>query len=327
MRSEGYKLLKAACQSTATQYPELQRSQEESPDESAESIKKEISGFLGAVRKDRESVRDLAEESLQTLMLLYDVALLQVCDMSLFGFKNVDHRGRIIWPKLTLPRRPSPNAVFYVLTSNLAQSMQAFRLLILHGFESQARATFRGIVEIADLLIMVLESEATYHEYIKSFDDDITNYQHWRKNLSPSVIRAALSKLEENYPINLPIDMTPNDIRKDTYSWLSKFIHVDFAAHVVAAPPPMFDGTHGRLAMLGDVGEMSKATLAHSLIYLWISLLRLENLLLEKHRWGHFRGGRSRKWFHYRCRALDALFLSYLPTYWENNPPVEEPGA
>ena len=264
-----------------------------------------------------------AEKILQPLLLLYDVALLQVCDMSNFGFENIDHRGRIIWPKLTLPRRPSPNGVFYVLTSNLAQSMQAFRLLILHGFESQARATFRGIVEIADLLIMVLTSEATYREYITSFEDSKTSYRHWQKNLSPSVIRAALSKLEENNPITLPIDITPNDIRRDTYSWLSKFIHVDFAAHVVAAHPPMLDGTHGRLAMLGDVGEMSKATLAHSLIYLWISLLRLESLLLEKHRWGHFRGGRSRKWFHYRCRALDELFLSYLPTFWENNPPVE----
>ena len=71
------------------------------------------------------------------------------------------------------------------------------------------------------------------------------------------------------------------------------------------------------LAMLGNVGEMSKATLAHALVYLWISLLRLERLLFEKHSWGRFRAGRSRKWFQYRFRVLDSLFLSYLPTYWE----------
>jgi len=322
LRSEEYKLLQAACQSMARHHPELQRNQEESPDESAKSIEKEICGFLGAIWKDRESVYDSAEESLQPLMLLYDVALLQVCDMSHFGFKNVDYRGRTIWPNLALPSRPSPNGVFYVLTSNLAQSMQAFRLLILHGFESQARATFRGTVEIADLMIMVLASEATYREYIKSFEDTKTSYQHWKNNLSPAVIRASLSNLEVNSPINVPIDTTPNDIRKDTYSWLSKFIHVDFAAHVVAANPPMLDGTCGRLAMLGSVGEMTKATLAHALLYLWISLLRLENLVWEKHRWRHFRGDRSRKWFHYRCRALDELFLCYLPTFWEKNPPV-----
>jgi hypothetical protein len=139
--------------------------------------------------------------------------------------------------------------------------------------------------------------------------------------LSPSVIRTSISKLEADNPITIPIDMTPTQIRQDTYSWLSNFIHVDFVAHVVTAHPANFDGLAGRQAMLGSVGEMSKATLAHSLVYLWISLLRLENLLWEKHSWGRLRGSRSRKWFRYRCRAMDELFLSYLPTFWEMNPP------
>ncbi len=52
---------------------------------------------------------------------------------------------------------------------------------------------------------------------------------------------------------------------------------------MVAAHQANLDGNSARLAMLGIVGEMSKATLAHSLVYLWMSLLRLENLLLEKH--------------------------------------------
>lgn len=200
--------------------------------------------------------------------------------------------------------------------------MQAFRLLLLHGFESQARAAFRGVVEIADLMIVVLASEATYREYITSFDDPKASYQHWKKHLSPAVTRASLSKLELDDPINIPIDITPEEIRRDTYAWLSKFIHVDYVAHIVAAHPSRSDGQIKRLAMLGDVGEISKATLAHALVYLWISLLRIDKLLRETHRWGHLRGDRSRKWFHYRCRALDHLFLSYLPTFWEENPPV-----
>jgi hypothetical protein len=323
LSSEEYKLLRAACKATATSLPELQQSQGESSDESAKSIEKEISGFLGALRKDRESVYSTAEEALKPLMLLYDVALLQVCDLSYFGFTNADHRRRIIWPDLPLSGRPRPNDVFYVLTANLAQSMQAFRLLILYGFESQARGTFRNVVEIADLMIMVLASETTYGEYTKSFEDAKVSYQHWKTHLSPSVIRASISKLEVNDPIAIPIDTTPNEIRKDTYSWLSKFVHVDYVAHIVAAHPPNLDGTSGRIAMLGSVGEMSKAILAHGLVYLWISLLRLETLLWEKHRWGSFRGERSRKWFRYRCRVLDDLFRSYLPTFWEENPAVE----
>lgn len=317
MRPEEYRLLQAACQATAKTHPELQQSQRETPNASAQSIETEISGFLGAVRKDRDSVYKSAEETLQPLMLLYDLALLQVCDMSYFGLKNFDHRSKIIWPNLPLPKRPPPNAVFYVLASNLAQSMQAFQLLIPYGFESQARGTFRSVVEIVDLMITVLAREGTYREYTKSYEDPKASYQHWRSHLSPSVIRNFISKLEVDDPITIPIDMTPTDIRKDTYSWLSKFVHADFAAHVVSAHPSNSDETFKRLGMLGDVSDMSRATLAHALVYLWISLLRLERLLFEKHSWGRFRGERSRKWFQYRFRVVDNLFLSYLPTYWE----------
>ncbi|WP_258598704.1 hypothetical protein [Mesorhizobium sp. AR07] len=199
--------------------------------------------------------------------------------------------------------------------------MQAFRLLILHGFESQSRAAFRGVVEIVDLMIMVLADEDTYRAYVKSFEDGKASYQHWKKHLSPAVIRASLSKLEADDRIALPIDMTSEDLRKDNYAWLSRFVHVDYAAHVVAAHPSHPDGRWQRLAMLGNVGEISKATFAHSLVYLWISMLRLEKLLFEKHGWDRLRGDRSRDWFRYRARALDELFRAYLPTFWEEHPP------
>lgn len=320
MKPEEFELLKAACEATAASYPDLQRLQRESPNESAESIENEISGFLGAIWQDRKGVYDSAEEALQPLCLLYDLALLQVCDLSHFGLKNAHHRSRVIWPEAQLPTRPSPNAVFYVLASNLAQSMQAFRLLVLHGFEGQARATFRGVIETAELLIMVLANEATYREFIKSFEDPNESYRHWRNHLSPSKIRSEVSLLEDDDPLSIPIDRTPNEIRKDMYQWLSNFVHVNFVAHIVAAHPADADGNSRPLAMLGNVGETSRATLAHSLLYLWITLLRIERLLWEQHRWKSLRGGRSRKWFKYRCRTLDELFRSYLPTYWEKNP-------
>lgn len=208
MKAKERNRLRAACRAMAAGYPELQRRQGESPEESARSIENEMAGFLGAVLKDRESVYRSAEEALQPLMLLFDVALLQVCDMSHFGFRHTGGRARIIWPGVHLPKRPRPNDVLYVLTSNLAHAMQAFRLLILHGFESQARTAFRGVVEITDLMIMVLADEATYRAYVTSFEDSKASYQHWKKHLSPSVVRASLSKFEADDRITLPIDMT-----------------------------------------------------------------------------------------------------------------------
>jgi hypothetical protein len=166
-------------------------------------------------------------------------------------------------------------------------------------------------------MIAVLARESTYLEYIKSYEDPKVSYKHWRSHLSPSVIRDFVSALEVDDPITIPIDMTPLEIRRDNYSWLSKFVHVDYVAHVVAAHPSDDDETFRKLAMLGSVGDMSKATFAHALVYLWITLLRIERLLFVKHSWSRFRGERSRKWFHYRFRVVDNAFLSYLPTYWE----------
>lgn len=322
MRAKEYIRLRAACSAMAASDPDLQRRQGEGPEDSARSIESEIGGFLRAVLKDRENVYRTAERTLQPLMLLYDVALLQVCDMSNFGFKHGGRRTRIVWPGVHLPKRPRPNDVFYVLASNLAHAMQAFRLLILHGFESQARAAFRGVVEVADLMIMALADETTYRAYVTSFEDEKAIYQHWRKHLSPTAIRASLSKLETDDPVTIPIDMTAEKIRKDNYAWLSRFVHIDYAAHVVAAHPSYPDGSSQRLAMLGNVGELSKATLAHGLVYLWITLLRLEKLLFEKHGWGKLRGDRCRSWFRYRGRVLDKLYLAYLPTFWEDDPPL-----
>lgn len=320
MKAKERDRLRAACEAMAAKNPDLQRRQGESAEESARSIESEIAGFLGAVLKDRENVYRSADKALQPLMLLFDVALLQVFDMSHFGLQHAGG-ARFIWPGAPLPKRPRPNDVFYVLTSNLAHAMQAFRLLLLHGFESQARAAFRGVVEIADLMIMVLADEETYRAYVTSFEDGKATYQHWKKHLSPAVIRASLSKLEANDRNALPIDMTPDELRRYNYAWLSRFVHVDYAAHVVAVHPSDADGQSQRLAMLGNVGEVSKATLAHSLVYLWITLLRLEKLLFEKHGWDRLRGDRSRHWFRYRARALDALFTAYLPTFWEVDPP------
>ncbi|MGY0571691.1 hypothetical protein ACTGJ9_012075 [Bradyrhizobium sp. RDM12] len=116
--------------------------------------------------------------------------------------------------------------------------------------------------------------------------------------------------------MNIPVNMTPDEIRRDTYAWLSNFVHINFVAHIVSAHPQDWQGNSQPLAMLGNVGEMSKATLAHALMYLWISLVRLDELLWDKHGWRDFRQGRSRDSRH-RSLVLNALFHSILPTFWD----------
>lgn len=310
-------LVEAACQRVAVRRPELQRTLGETSSQSASSIRGESSGFLGAVWNDRTTIANGASAKLSPLIEIFDVALIQVCDLAVFGHAQRSNRSPIIWPNAKFPRRPSRNAVFYVLAANLAQTIQAVRLLIVQGFENQARSALRNFVELADLTLAVLADEGLYGAYIETFVDEKATYTHWSKRLRPSIIQKLVLDLERADPISTSTDATPEQIRREFYGWLSQFTHNNFAAHVVAAHPVDADGNHGALAMLGEVGEMSRATLAHGLMYLWVTLTRLQRLLWSDHGWGGFRGGRTRKWFEYRFLVFDGMCAAYLPTFWD----------
>jgi hypothetical protein len=309
MRPEDYQWLLTACQQTSQERPQLQRLQRESAEQSATSIDKELESFLGAVFDDREQVRNSSTQTMQPLLMLYDFALLQVCDLSHFAWQNRDSRARLIWPDTALPRRPTPTRVFYLLVSNLAQLLQAVRLLLLHGFEGQSRAMFRTFVELADLTLAVVADEAVYRNYITTDEDPEREYQHWRRNLSPAVIRRRLVQLDNELDLGSVTAIPAAEVREDTYQWFSLFSHVNIVAHLVSAyPQPLGEEVQGAIAMLGEAGEITRATFARSLLYIWLFFVHFDRLLWERHRWGRFRGHRWRGWYQYRSRVFDTLF-------------------
>jgi len=211
--------------------------------------------------------------------------------------------------------------VFYLLVSNLGQLLQAVRLLLLNGFEGQGRAVFRNFVELADLTLAVVAYEDVYRDYITIYNDRQQDYHHWRRFLSPTVVRRRLIKLdaELDIPSIDPIHASDvrelrediRELREDTYSWFSLFSHVSYVGNVVSTyRAPLGGGVEDvvQLGMLGEAGQMARATFARALLYVWLFFLYLDRLLWEHHRWGRFRGERSRAWYRYRARAFDALF-------------------
>ena len=80
-------------------------------------------------------------------------------------------------------------------------------------------------------------------------------------------------------------------------------------AHIVSAYPSRVGEEAGSpLAMLGEAGEMSRATFARALLYIWLFFVHFDRLLWERHKWGRFRGQRGRGWYRYRGHAFDTLF-------------------
>jgi hypothetical protein len=309
VRAEEYRLLLAACQQTARDQPRLQQVQGEPAEASAKSIDHEIDSFLDAIFRDRQKTSAEAVETMQPLLMVYDLALLQICDLTHFAWQNRNRRAKLIWPSTPLPRQPRPSDIFYLLVSNLAQSLQCVRLLLLNGFEGQGRAAFRSFVELADLTVAVLADEAVYRNYITVPEDDDQVYRHWRRHLSPGVMRQRLIALDAELGIGSVTAIPASEVREDTYQWFSLFSHVNMAAHLVSAYPRRV-GEEGSapLAMLGEAGEMARATFARALLYIWLFFIHFDRLLWERHKWGRFRGRQWRGWYRYRARAFDCLF-------------------
>lgn len=309
MKRKEYFLLRDACRQVSQSSPYLQRIQHESFEQSATSIKEEVEGFLGAILRDREETRKVAAQTMEPLLSVFDIGLLQICDLSHFAWQNLDSRIKLIWPNAALPKRPDPTGVFYLIVSNLAQLLQAVRMLLLSGFEGQSRAMFRTFVELADLTLAVIADEDIYRNYIITYEDKKAEYQHWRHNLSPSVIRRRLAALDNELELNKITSIPGNEVREDTYQWFSLFSHINMVAHLVSAYPQQLgkEGV-GPIAMLGEAGEITKVTFSRILLYLWLFFLHFDRLLWERHRWGRFRGKRWRGWYKYRSEVFDVLF-------------------
>jgi hypothetical protein len=311
VRTQEYELLLATCRALADKEPKLQKHLRESPEECAENIRDEISTFLKAVFDDRETIKHRAIDVLQPFLMAYDFALLQICDLSVFAWENHESRVKLIWQNASLPRRPNPTRVFYLLSSNLAQLLQAVRLLVVHGFEGQARAMFRSFIELADLTLAVLADEDVYKRYITHYDDSQQSLRHWRQYLSPHVIQRRLKQLDDELAITSSTVIPAAEVRADTYEWFSIFSHINMVAHMVSAYPTALESNAALgapRAMLGEVGATTTSTLARTILYLWFFFVHLNKLLWEKHRWTRFRGARWRGWYRYRSQAFDAFF-------------------
>jgi hypothetical protein len=241
MPDNEYKLLQDACLHVAELHPKLQNIQHESATQMATGIQEEIEQFLGAIFHDREQTRESALQSMQPLLSVFDLALLQMCDLAHFAWRNIDSRTKLIWPDTPLPKRPSPTRTLYLQVSNLAQQLQAVRLLLLSGFEGQSRAMVRAFIELADVTLATLADETVYRNYITTYEDEQKTLQHWRKHLSPGVIRQRLVKLDEELAVKDITNITPAEVREETYRWFSLFSHVNMAAHLVSAYPTSLD--------------------------------------------------------------------------------------
>jgi hypothetical protein len=281
--------------------------------ERASVVRAEFDGFLGGIFAHAENLRNKVDPVLQPHLLVFDLGLLQVCDLAHFGLMNRRRRHHVLWPGHTLPSRPSRASVLYLLLSNLAHSLQAFRLLLAAGFEGQARIVLRSFLELADLTTGVINDPKIYRDYIQQFDEEKDELTHWWRNLSPKAIRKRLAQLRPD-PLATPSGLIDaHDLRASTYSWLSGFTHGNFISHIVSATKftdlgPSIGGPGG---MLGGIGYIGRASLESASLSLWVFLDGFNAKVLETHEWARFQTDRDLNLYFERARIYNELFHWY----------------
>jgi len=127
----------------------------------------------------------------------------------------------------------------------------------------------RTFVELADVILAVVADEQCYRHYITVYEDEKKTQEHWWKYLAPGVVRQRLAKLDDALALSKTTSIPATEVRQDTYKWFSRFSHVDLVAHLMSAyPQPLAGAGMAPLAMLGEVGEATRATFARVLLYL-----------------------------------------------------------
>jgi len=303
-------LLEDACRQVALVDPTLQRRIRESPTQSAQAIEAELTGFLEAVHNDRKALEQSGVPSLQPWLTVYDLALLQLCDLALFTRRAADKRAVVFWPEPGPHRnRPRPEDVLSILCSTLAQTAQAVRSLVLTGYEGPARVMARYLVEMADLVLAVTAYQDIYLHYIRSYPDPKDTYRHWKRYYSPAVIRQRLERLDWELALSARTRVPAAEVREDTYTWLSATSHANLVGQLVMAhTSPMGEDSFAPVVMLGAIGDTSKHTLQRLLLYFWLFFLELDGLLVQRHLWSRLRGSNNRQWFFYRSRVYCEVF-------------------
>jgi hypothetical protein len=191
----------------------------------------------------------------------------------------------VIW-RDSAPQRASPTFVFVGLLANVVNSALAARRLTITGFDRQARAVFRELTEVGDLLLVIIGDQEFLARYLASPEDFDKARDYWGTQLRPWKIREAVKLLASEASINgIWADPAAHwAARWELYAWLSKSAHVDYAALSVEALAA--DQEQRRNINIGGrVGTHSAVTLQRLCEYLQDFLIISSLLLAAKQQW------------------------------------------
>ena len=239
---------------------------------------------------------------LEPMFSACEIALVQLTDLVFVCTKQADENKQLLWPG-----RDTRNNAFggtftlQVLLTNLANTLLAIRQLVLLGLDGQARVLLRWFVELADMTIAALFDYDCFSHYAHSGEGFKEDYEKWRAHLAPAKIRRILERFDDfAVPPDKNLNYTQSfgrqdfieesqNIRRNTYEWLSLYSHANSLAQTISAVKNISDDgllipkLGGRAGGYADF--RSKSTFFNAALYSWMTCSQIFWLLILKHDW------------------------------------------
>lgn len=271
---------------------------------------------LRALMADRVPVSGATIRMFEPMFSSCELALVQLTDLVAICVDRTDIKKQLLWPE-----SETQNGTFtlQVLLTNLANTLLAIRQLVLLGLDGQARILLRWFVELSDMTIAAAFDYDCFSHYARGGEGLKEDYERWRAYLTPGKIRRVLRQLDnvvalrDEHPAYKPdfsrrdFMKSAQDIRRETYSWLSLYSHANSLAQTISAIKdvsddgrliPKFGGRAG-----GYADFRSKPTMFNAALYSWMTCSQLFWLLLRKHDWIVLAEGGNEKFGWLYCRG------------------------
>lgn len=163
------------------------------------------------------------------LWLLQLAAVVYADFITMANFRD-EHSQSVFWDNARGDSPEKNKILFQTVVAQLCNYNHGMFDLAKAGLDLQLLALFRAHVELSEQAVLLSSDLKFFNDYVTSLElaDDTQSkqrYQHWKKHLTPSIVRKKLEKTRQHLGIDKAVAADAAKYHRSTYSWMSEHHH------------------------------------------------------------------------------------------------------
>lgn len=263
------------------------------PDEAARLVGDSVADKNRFWEEVRAEASGQAADALGAHLLLMDLAADVASDFLLMMDLHERYERPTLWAGKPMPAKGTPHTQLQNLVVNFTNVTVATRRAVADGMALPGKILFRNLTEIGDTALALVGDHGFFERYLHHgrFSPG-EGYGHWKKHLSPKVVRGLIEKLYGRLGLDRGTKAELHRHRVGRYAWLSGFDHVHPAAMLVSARSMGGDPEDPARSTLGGLCDRGLRTLASYVNYFHFEFFALFiGALVKFHGWNLPRSG------------------------------------